>query len=112
MIAAFAVIALLSSCGGESSSTPPPDSGASYNPSPNSIAQFDLNGLTINTIVDPGYPAATVVVSNNSTPCAAKSLTEYSEFALSNSDTCGSFTLNLQYVPASSPCQPGGLYLI
>lgn len=52
------------------------------------------------------------MVSNNSTLCAAKILTEYSEFALSNSDTCSSFALNLQYVPASSPCQQGGLYLI
>ncbi len=108
-LAAFAVVLILYSCTGDSSTR-----DSLYATQGGTFTEYDLNGLTITTLAfAPDYAAAKVVVSVNALPCATRILSEYGDtFTLSSSGfPCGPFELNLQYVPASGSCQPGGLYL-
>jgi hypothetical protein len=108
-MAAFTVALILYSCTGDS-----PTRDDLYAGQGGTFAEYNLNGLTISTIAfAPDYATAGVVVSVNSLPCATRILSESGEtFTLSSGGfSCGHFKLNLQYVPASAPCQPGGIFL-
>ena len=109
--AACAVALLfLFSCAGDSSTR-----DDLYATQGGTFTEYDLNGLTITTLAfAPDYAAARVVVFVNSLPCATRSLSESGEtFTLSSGDCSvyDLFRLNLQYVPPSGTCLPGGLYL-
>ncbi len=114
-MAALAAVLLLASCGKDSSSTEPEIHYLSApSQSDNKDFSYALGPLTITLRLYAGdYTDGDVAVFEGDRLCATKVLTTDSgEFTLNNDRGCGGFTLRLQYVPASAPCQPGGLYLL
>jgi hypothetical protein len=105
-IAAIVALAWLVSCTADS--TGPRDTRRS----PDIRFEAVLNGLTITTALGAQAAQAAVFVTRDSILCAMKVLGGQEDFRLSGEGACGTFSLELRYVPANGACQPGGLYLI
>jgi len=111
-MAALAVIVTLIACSNDSSTstgtsdTSPADAGNAL--SPIRVFEHDFNNQAITTtmtIADDQIAEAAVTLFIDGTPNDSKTLT-----ASTDKFTLG--THQLQYMPASNACQPGGLYLI
>lgn len=113
-LATLVAAVILSSCNNGSSDA---WTSSPYGLAPPSGQDFEYNlndlNLTVRLSVNEEMQGI-VLIMKDARLCAANLLMENSgKFTLNSLvPECGDFTLNLQYVPVSGACQPGGLYLL
>ena len=111
VIAACSVMTTATSCGHDGSTN-----SSYYSSSGGTVITRDLTGgLSVTTTTfPPDYTTAEVVVSVDSIPCPAITLTkDDSRFSLDSCPGSGrTCSLAFRYFPASDDCEPGGVYLL